>query len=246
MTQDTIRLAGLEDAEALPAIERSAGEAFRRIPELAWIADGDDLPVERHRQWIEQGTCWIALDEQNHPIGFLSAEVFSRELHIWELSVRQEQQGRGLGRRLIQRAIEEAKVRGLAAVTLTTFRDITWNEPFYARLGFRTLDNEEAGSRLTAALRREVDHGMPRERRCAMRLAIRLGATAHPIARRSGRTDNRRVTKPAGRAASRRGRPAHRRAESARRAHDLRPGPRRKEVLPVEPIVRGSTAAPRN
>jgi GNAT superfamily N-acetyltransferase len=173
MTEVGIRLAELKDAELLPGIERSAGERFRQIPELAWIADGDDLPVEHHLRLIPQRTCWVVVDKQDHPIAFLSAEVLVEELHIWEVSVRLDRQGAGIGRKLIQHAIQEAKVRGLAAVTLTTFRRVTWNEPFYARLGFKTLSNQEAGDRLNQILRSEIKRGFPAERRCAMRLTVR-------------------------------------------------------------------------
>jgi GNAT superfamily N-acetyltransferase len=92
---------------------------------------------------IPQRTSWVVVDKQDHPIAFLRAEVLSEELHIWEMSVRLERQGAGIGRKLIQQAIEEAKVLGLAAVTLTTFHNVTWNEQFYARLGFKTIDNRE-------------------------------------------------------------------------------------------------------
>lgn len=173
MTEDCIRLAEIKDAGLLPVIERSAGERFRQIPELAWIADGDDLPIEHHLRLIAQRTSWVFVDPQDRPIAFLSAEVLAEELHIWEVSVRLERQGAGIGRKLIQQAIQEAKVRGCAAITLTTFRHVTWNEPFYARLGFKTLDNQEAGDRLNQILRSEIKRGFPAERRCAMRLAIR-------------------------------------------------------------------------
>jgi len=173
MTKDNIRLAEIKDAELLPDIERSAGGRFRQIPELAWIADGEDLPIEHHLRVIPQRTSWVAVHEQDDPIAFLSAEILSGELHIWELSVRLDRQGKGIGRRLIQQAIQEAKVRGLAAVTLTTFRNVIWNEQFYARLGFKTLDGTEAGERLNQTLRAEIDRGFPAERRCAMRLSIR-------------------------------------------------------------------------
>jgi len=172
MTQDHIRRAEIRDAEALPHIERSAGQAFRQIPELAWIADDDDLPVERHRELIGRGACWVAVDQLDHPIGFLSAEVLSGDLHIWELSVRLDRQRAGLGGRLVQHAIEDAKSRCLAAVTLTTFRGVAWNEPFYARLGFKTLDKHEVGRRIDEVLRAEIEHGLPEQSRCAMRLPI--------------------------------------------------------------------------
>jgi len=51
-TMKNIRIAEDMDAEALPDIERSAGQVFREIPELVWIADGEDLTVERHRELI--------------------------------------------------------------------------------------------------------------------------------------------------------------------------------------------------
>jgi len=173
MQQDTIRLAEIKDAVLLPAVERSAGERFRQIPDLAWLADGDDLPVEHHLRLIPQRTCWVAVDEKDHPIAFLSAEVLSDELHIWDVSVRLERQGEGIGRRLIDQAIQEGKTRGLAAVTLTTFRDVTWNEQFYRRLGFKTLQTSESGDRLRQILCAEIERGFPPERRCAMRLAVR-------------------------------------------------------------------------
>ncbi|MBW8907503.1 MAG: hypothetical protein JF620_00445, partial [Mesorhizobium sp.] len=51
----TIRPARPDDAEALPAIEQSAGLAFRAIPELAWLADGDNASPEQHRALIAGG-----------------------------------------------------------------------------------------------------------------------------------------------------------------------------------------------
>jgi GNAT superfamily N-acetyltransferase len=156
----------------LPAIERSAGEAFRTIPDLAWIADGAVLSVEMHQTYARAGTSWVVLDETDRFVGFLSAEQCGAELHIWELAVRRDQQGRGAGRALIDTALAYAKNHGLAAVTLTTFRDVPWNEPLYAHFGFVTLNAEEMGERLSQVLEDEGAGGLPLERRCAMRLAL--------------------------------------------------------------------------
>ncbi len=168
-----IRPASIKDAEILPEIENSAGEAFRQVPDLAWFADGADLPAEWHRRVIAQGTCWVTADALDCPIGFLSAEVFFDELHIWELSVLYERQRAGLGCRLIQHSIDHAKSRGLSAITLTTFRDVPWNELFYTRLGFMTLQERETGQHLKHILQAEIERGWPRHRRCAMRLPIK-------------------------------------------------------------------------
>ena len=168
----TIRIARQDDARALPGIEQSAGLAFRAIPELAWLADDDNISAERHRELIARGSCWVATDGRDRPIAFLCAETLGDTLHVWELDVRLEHQGSGIGRTLLETAIGHARQRGLAALTLTTFRDVAWNAPFYRRIGFQVLEETEAGERLTGLLRREAEHGMPAGRRCAMRLNL--------------------------------------------------------------------------
>ena len=54
-----IRFAVKDDAQFLPEIERSSGEAFRQIPHLEWIADDDVQSVERHEDLIRQGLAWV-------------------------------------------------------------------------------------------------------------------------------------------------------------------------------------------
>jgi GNAT superfamily N-acetyltransferase len=169
----TIRPARAEDAEALPRIEQSAGLAFHSIAELAWLADGDNVSVERHRALIAGGACWIAADEEDRPIGFLSAGIEGDALHVWELDVSLDRQGQGIGRALLERAVADARRRGLAAVTLTTFRAVAWNAPFYRKFGFRILEDAEIDGRLASLLSDEAEHGMASDQRCAMQLDLR-------------------------------------------------------------------------
>ena len=59
---------------------------------------------------------------------------------------------------------------GLSSLTLTTFRDVPWTAPFYARLGFDYV------TELTPELRQkredETAHGLAFDSRCAMRLPL--------------------------------------------------------------------------
>ena len=166
-----IRLAQAEDANFLPGIERAAGARFRTLPDLAWIADGEPMPAEAHRRVIAQGTCWVA-EAGNTRVGFLAAERAGPELHILELCVLPQEQGQGIGRALIAAAIGRAEDDGLSAVTLTTFRDVAWNAPFYARLGFCEVPPRSLSARLAALRAKETRHGLPAERRCAMRYPL--------------------------------------------------------------------------
>jgi GNAT superfamily N-acetyltransferase len=168
-----IRRATLDDAALLPDIERSAGVLFRTIPDLAWIADHDVMSVEAHERLIDAGTCWVAEDANSRPIAFISAERFDQDLHIWEISVHANLQSQGIGRCLIEAAVKYARHNGLTAVTLTTFRAVAWNQPYYGRLGLTTLAADALSPRLRAVLNDEIAHGLPGDQRCAMQLALK-------------------------------------------------------------------------
>ena len=120
----------------LQDIEVSAGERFREIPSLAWIADDDVMSTETHLKYVNQSTSWVA-EVDNQIIGFLCAESAVKNLHIWLIAVQQEWQGRGIGRRLMETVIENAHHNKFMSMTLTTFREVPWNEPFYRSLGLR-------------------------------------------------------------------------------------------------------------
>jgi GNAT superfamily N-acetyltransferase len=172
-----IRLAREQDATSLIGIERSAALSFRRAAGLEWIADGRVLGAV-HLVRIQGGTCWVVVDACDSPVGFLNAETMAeRELHIHEMSVALAFQGRDAGRALLKTAIEWAIARDFAALTLTTFRDVPWNAPFYSRLGFEVLSAPKLGDRLATLLRREVEDGFAEGVRCAMRLSLGDQAT---------------------------------------------------------------------
>lgn len=165
----TIRAATPADAPVFPDIEQSAGELFRLVPDLAWIADSDNLTDPRYAELIGKGASWVAVAGDDHLVGFLCAEVMEGELHIHELAVALDVQRQGVGRNLLETAITWAHQSGLAAATLTTFREVSWNEPFYAGAGFKTLSDANQGPRLAAIMEDEIGRGLPRARRCAMR-----------------------------------------------------------------------------
>ncbi len=165
----TVRPTRPGDVTALPAIERAAGERFRDYPELAWLTEGEVISAEQHLDYAERGLSWLALANEL-PVGFILAETHVSSLFIVELSVHLDWQGKGIGRRLIACVADQARKRGLASLTLTTFRDVPWNAPFYARLGFEMITT------LTPELREkreeETAHGLAYDARCAMRLPL--------------------------------------------------------------------------
>jgi GNAT superfamily N-acetyltransferase len=103
-------------------------------------------------------------------VGYLAATCEGERLHIDEFDVAQAAQGRGLGRRMLSHVIDRARAAGLAEVSLTTFRTIAWNGPFYASCGFVEWDDGPFPARVRAELDRDAAKGLTD--RCAMRLVI--------------------------------------------------------------------------
>jgi len=167
-----VRRAVPDDAKLLPQIERSAGSAFVDVEGLEWIADDEVLSADDQAQWIKKGLVWVTVDEDDDLSGFLTAEQFTDEIHIWELAVSQDHQKKGIGRMLMDAVLDEARLQNMSTITLTTFRELAFNELFYAKLGFQTLKPCNLSSRLISTLAKEVEAGLPGNRRCAMRLDL--------------------------------------------------------------------------
>jgi GNAT superfamily N-acetyltransferase len=83
-----------------------------------------------------------------------------------------EHAGNGLGRRLIQAVVARAREAGVPRLTLTTFRDVPFNAPFYARLGFRIVDEPHLCPRLARIRQEERRNGCELAPRVAMILAL--------------------------------------------------------------------------
>lgn len=163
----SLRLARPDDAEAMPAIERTAARIFADLPEYAHLdLDGTRSP-EGFRRLVRKGHS-LVVHVGAVMAGYLVAEPFSRELHIWQMDVLPQFQRRGIGAGLVRAAQIDARNTGIKALTLTTFRHVAWNGPFYARLGFEEVTALDAHPRLAGELANEVDDGLPADRRCAM------------------------------------------------------------------------------
>ena len=167
MSDWSLRLARPSDADAMPAIEAAAGALFDTVEGLAEIAGRDTVSPERLQRYIRKGHSLVS-HVGDRMAGFLANEPFRRELHLWELSVHPDFQRRGIGAGLLRACQIDARNSGFRAITLTTFRDVAWNAPFYARLGFEEVTALDAHPRLASELSLEADQGLPSERRCAM------------------------------------------------------------------------------
>jgi GNAT superfamily N-acetyltransferase len=161
-----IRLARGDEVEALRTVERRAATRFATVG----LAAAAELPVTDAatlRQGIVEDRVWAAVDGDDAPVGFAIAEVAGDDVHLREIDVVPEVVGRGVGSALIDAVVAFARARGAIRVTLTTFRDVPWNAPFYARRGFAIVD-EPLPPRLAAQRAAEIAHGIDLVPRVAM------------------------------------------------------------------------------
>lgn len=106
-------------------IERAAGRPFADIGMTA-IAGDEPMSTADLAAFVRDGRAWVA-EVSDAVGGYLVARLVDGVEHVEQVSIRPSLRGRGLGAALIDHS---------AAVTLTTFRDVPWNAPYYRRLGF--------------------------------------------------------------------------------------------------------------
>ena len=150
-----IRPPAADELGRLVEIEAAAGQAFAAhgMPEIAADDPGSPEQLEAYRA---AGRAWVAA-EGDGPIAYLVAGEVDGCLHVEQVSVDPAHAGRGIGAALIDHAAGVARTDGRPALTLTTFRDIPWNAPYYARLGFAELPEPEWGPQLRALVAHEQD-----------------------------------------------------------------------------------------
>ena len=155
-----IRPARVEDFAALQRIEVEAGRAFADVgyPDVA--AD-DPFSDEELDQARADGRLWVAVpDGGGEPVGYVLTRVVGGRAHVEQVSVLPEHQGLGIGRALLEQAYAWGATIGSAVITLSTFRDVPFNAPLYAHLGFRILAESELDEALRAERVHEAAHGL--------------------------------------------------------------------------------------
>ena len=157
-----IRPAEPRDLPRLQEVERLAGAAFRDLG-MAAVADDDPPALADLAAHQADGRAWVATDDDTDDdtaVAYLLVDVVDGAAHVEQVSVDPAHARRGLGRRLIDTAATWAARRGLDTVTLTTFAEVPWNAPYYARLGFVVVPETDLGPELAAVRRHEGALGL--------------------------------------------------------------------------------------
>jgi GNAT superfamily N-acetyltransferase len=140
-----VRPAEPADLALLPAVEAAADRRF--VP-----LGITDLPPPATA--AERARAWRVLVVGRPVSGLAVLGRVDGDVHLEQLSVHPAHGGRGLGAALLAAAVAAARAVGAPRVTLTTYADVSWNAPWYARQGF--VETDVVGRDLAAVVRSEA------------------------------------------------------------------------------------------
>lgn len=168
----SIRKARSEDIPLLGPVERSAAEIFRTV-NLGSLAD-DETTVAPSilATMVDSNHLLVAVNESDQPIGFVGGMDIDGNFHIVEISVAQAVQGKGVGSALMAEMTRQVKEEKFMVMTLTTYRNVAWNGPWYKKMGFQEVTAEEMGKEYLKIWDVESQHGHDMASRCVMRKSL--------------------------------------------------------------------------
>src|SRR6266702_370257 len=164
----TFRLAAPHDASVIRTIEFEAGLRFVSVG-MTGIADAPPMALELVERKIAAREIIVAVDADETCVGFVMFEPQPTRFYVQELDVLTSHAGRRIGAALIEQVAQLARAQRVMQLTLSTYREVPWNAPYYRRLGFR--DIEEAGLDAALIARREahIALGLDESKRVFMR-----------------------------------------------------------------------------
>ncbi|WP_207210343.1 GNAT family N-acetyltransferase [Nocardioides zhouii] len=140
MTDHAVRPARARDLPLIAAIEDSGIGMFEKVlGDLTGDALASPAPSGQQRM-SEPGFLLVAGDPA---IGFAHVVDLESHAHLAQISVHPDHGRRGVGSALLEAAAERAALKGHGSLTLTTYADLPWNGPFYARHGFVEVAADE-------------------------------------------------------------------------------------------------------
>lgn len=162
-----IEKACISDLVHLADVERSASRKFSEYLKIESDIFSQTLDQRILRQSLESGSLLVAR-EDGMIVGFLAARLFDNKIHIDEISVKFDFQGKGIGKELLYALSTESKKKNIEAITLTTDKLIPWNYPLYSKLGYKEISLENCPPYLEKILQKDRTENPIPENRISM------------------------------------------------------------------------------
>lgn len=132
-----IRPMGDGDVDALVEVSLAADTLFAEA--------GLDLPPDDPREMLCHAERVLVAVADGRVCGLAATVTLDGATHLEQLAVHPDHGRRGIGSALLEAVCTEAADHGHIRATLTTFRDLAWNGPWYERRGFSVLPRSQWG-----------------------------------------------------------------------------------------------------
>ncbi|MEZ0603590.1 GNAT family N-acetyltransferase [Paraburkholderia sp. IW21] len=162
------RFAAPHDASAIRTIEFEAGQRFATVG-MTGIADAPPMEVEIVNRKIAAQQIVVAVDAGETCVGFVMFEPQPTRFYVQELDVLTSHAGQRIGAALLEQVAQLARAHQVTQLTLSTFREVPWNAPYYRRLGFRDIEEAELDAALIARRDAHIARGLDESKRVFMR-----------------------------------------------------------------------------
>ena len=166
-----IRPALPQETQIMQAIELDAAKSYAALPGYGFSVVLPARSDDEHAFAREHGARFV-VDIDGAVGGFIMVIPLDHAAHIFEAAVLAEYQGRGIGKKLVSVAENYAREQGYKEMTLTTYRDVPWNAPFYARLGYEAFVPDGDRPQMRGLIADEVEQGFAVTPRVAMRKVL--------------------------------------------------------------------------
>jgi GNAT superfamily N-acetyltransferase len=143
-----IRLAEPTDIPLLPNVELRAVQlfwGFLKETGLTKTTLENVSSLDEFEDARRNGLLWVATTSSGEVVGLAQVVLLDGLAHLDELDVVPEHGRKGAGSRLVQAVCDWAREAGYPKVTLSTFRDVPWNRPFYESRGFQVVEPAALG-----------------------------------------------------------------------------------------------------
>ena len=147
-----IRLARPSELQTLIDIDNAASRLYSDAGLPLEIEEGHPLVVAEIARWaaaIQQGRTFVAIDQADQPLGFVTISIVENGLYLDQISVHPRHMRKGLGTMLIDQALLWSTDN---PIWLTTYSHLSWNKPLYEKFGFVEMPEEKCSIQIRKIL----------------------------------------------------------------------------------------------
>ena len=159
------RAARPDEIETIRAIERASAQRFLGIMDA--LAADEPSPATVLAARIASGGLLVATDGDDL-VAFVVFETVEDRAYVEQIDVLPAYEGQRIGAALLDVVSNRARAAGLKGLSLSTFKEVPWNAPYYRWLGFADVADDALTPGMRAIREAHVARGLDEDARVFM------------------------------------------------------------------------------